>query len=63
MLHILHKESDITLKLSLGERKLIEFLSKSSGQNKKNKQENYEKSIIFLNHHLVLTQCFEDCHF
>lgn len=35
MLHILQRANDITLNLSLGERKLFEFLAKSSGQNKK----------------------------
>lgn len=50
MLNILQKASDITLKLSLGERKLFEFLA-SQVDKTKNKQENCEKSIIFLNHH------------
>lgn len=47
MLHILQKASDRTLKLSLRERKLFEFLSKSSGQNKKTSRRTMKSPLYF----------------
>lgn len=47
MLQILQDASDITLKLSLGERKLFEFLSKLSGQNKKQAAETMRSTLYF----------------
>lgn len=47
MLRILQDASAITLKLSLGERKLFEFLSKLSGQSKKQAGETMRGTLYF----------------